>query len=93
VSGAAAAAKVNETDELKFQPTTASAKVGDVVEWINTGTAVHNVIFDNRAVPGSESMNEGDTFEIKFTKPGTYSYLCKFHEANNMRGTITVTGG
>jgi len=93
VSGAAAAAKVNETDELKFQPTTASAKVGDVVEWINTGTAVHNVIFDNRSVPGSESMNEGDTFEIKFTKPGTYSYVCKFHEANNMRGTITVTGG
>jgi cytochrome c oxidase subunit II len=93
VSGAAAAAKVNETDDLKFQPTTASAKVGDVVEWINTGTAVHNVIFDNPAVPSSESMNEGDTFEVKFTKAGTYSYLCKFHEANNMRGTITVTGG
>ena len=38
-------------------------------------------------------MNQGDSFEIKFTKPGTYSYVCKFHEASNMRGTITVTGG
>jgi plastocyanin len=38
-------------------------------------------------------MNQGDTFEIKFTQAGTYTYVCKFHEANNMRGTVTVTGG
>jgi cytochrome c oxidase subunit 2 len=93
VSGAPSAVKVNETDTLKFEPSSATAKVGDVVEWTNTGTSVHNVIFDNQAVPGSDSMNQGDTFEIKFTKPGTYTYVCKFHEASNMRGSITVTGG
>ena len=93
VSGAAAAAKVAETDALTFQPSSATAKVGDVIEWTNTGSAVHNVVFDNQAVPSSDPMNQGDTFEIKFTKPGTYSYVCKFHEASNMRGTITVTGG
>ena len=93
VSGVAAGVKVDETDTLKFEPPSASAKVGDVIEWTNTGTAVHNVVFDNQAVPSSDSMNQGDTFEIKFTKPGTYTYVCKFHEASNMRGTITVTGG
>ncbi|MEA2636134.1 MAG: cytochrome c oxidase subunit [Chloroflexota bacterium] len=93
VSGAAAAVKVAETDALIFQPASGTAKVGDVIEWTNTGTAVHNVVFDNQAVPSSDSMNEGDTFEIKFTKAGTYSYVCKFHEASGMRGTITVTGG
>jgi cytochrome c oxidase subunit 2 len=93
VTGVPAAVKVSETDALTFQPTSATAKVGDVVEWTNSGTAVHNVIFDNQGVPSSDSMNQGDTFALKFTKPGTYSYVCKFHEASNMRGTITVTGG
>ena len=93
VSGAAAAVKVAETDALVFQPSGATAKVGDVIEWTNTGNAVHNVVFDNQAVPSSDTMNQGDTFEIKFTKAGTYSYVCKFHESVNMCGTITVTGG
>jgi len=62
-------------------------------QWKNDGTAVHNVVFDNQQLPSSDPMNQNDTFEVKFTKPGTYSYVCKFHEANNMRGTVTVTGG
>jgi cytochrome c oxidase subunit 2 len=93
VTGASAAVKVAETDALVFQPSSATAKVGDVIEWTNAGNAVHNVVFDNQGVPSSDTMNQGDTFEIKFTKPGTYSYVCKFHESVNMRGTITVTGG
>jgi cytochrome c oxidase subunit II len=93
VSGAPPTVNVGETDDLKFVPTTATAKVGDVVEWKNNGSLVHNVVFDNQAVPNSDTMNQGDSFELKFSKPGTYSYVCKFHEANNMRGTITVTGG
>jgi cytochrome c oxidase subunit 2 len=93
VTGATAGVKVAETDALVFQPSSATAKVGDVIEWTNTGNAVHNVVFDNQGVPSSDTMNQGDTFEIKFTKPGTYTYVCKFHESVNMRGTITVTGG
>lgn len=93
VTGVAAGVNVAETDDLKFAPATLTAKVGDVIQWKNTGTAVHNVVFDNQQVPSSDSMNQGDTFEVKFSKPGTYSYVCKFHEANNMRGTVTVTGG
>lgn len=93
VSGVPAAVNVGETDDLKFVPATVSTKVGDVIQWKNDGTAVHNVVFDNQQVPSSDPMNRGDTFEVKFTKAGTYTYVCKFHEANNMRGTITVTGG
>ena len=54
---------------------------------------MHNVVFDNNGVPSSDPMNQGDTFEVKFTKAGTYTYVCKFHETSNMRGTVTVTGG
>jgi len=93
VTGVPAAVNVGQTDALKFVPGTVTAKVGDVIEWKNNGSLVHNVVFDNGQVPSSETMNQGDTFEVKFTRAGTYSYVCKFHEANNMRGTITVTGG
>jgi len=93
VTGVPAGVNVGETDALKFEPTTATAKIGDVIQWKNNGSLVHNVVFDNNQVPSSDPMNQGDTFEVKFTKAGTYSYVCKFHEANNMRGTITVTGG
>jgi cytochrome c oxidase subunit II len=93
VSGVPAPLNVGETDALKFEPATLTAKVGDVVAWKNNGTLVHNVVFDNNQVPSSDPMNQGDTFELKFTKPGTYTYLCKFHEVQNMRGTVTVSGG
>jgi plastocyanin len=92
VSGVPATTTVGETDDLKFVPTSITVKPGDVIEWKNNGALVHNVVFDNQLVPSSDTMNQGDTFEVKFTKPGTYAYVCKFHEANNMRGTVTVGG-
>ena len=90
VSGATApAAKtIQETDDLKFSPATASVGSGGAVLWTNTGTTPHNVTFDSG--PASPTMNGGDKFEIKFTKPGTYHYVCTFH-APAMAGTITVT--
>lgn len=93
VSGVPAAVNVGETDDLKFAPATVNAKVGDVIQWKNDGSLVHNVVFDNDQLPSSDSMNQGDTFEVKFTKAGTYTYICKFHEVQNMRGTVTVSGG
>ncbi len=93
VTGAPAAAGVDETDELKFVPSAATVKVGDVVGWTNIGNVVHNVTFDNSQVPSSETMNGGDKYEVKFSKAGTYHYVCTFHVAAGMVGTITVTGG
>lgn len=93
LSGETAASKVSENDQLKFAPQNATVKVGDVIEWSNDGSSVHNVTFDNKAVPSSDTMNGGDKFELKFSKPGTYKYVCTFHVSVGMTGTITVTGG
>jgi cytochrome c oxidase subunit II len=93
VTGVSAAKDISETDELKFQPSSASVKVGDVVQWTNDGTAIHDVKFDSQQIPVSEPQNGGDKFELKFAKAGTYHYICTFHEAAGMQGTITVTGG
>src|SRR5438270_416810 len=54
VTGVSAAKDISETDELKFQPTSASVKVGDVVQWTNDGTAIHDVKFDSQQIPVSE---------------------------------------
>jgi cytochrome c oxidase subunit II len=93
VTGQPATSSVSETDSLKFEPGSLNVKVGDVIQWTNTGSSIHNVTFDNKAVPASDTMNGGDKFELKFSKPGTYHYVCTFHVAAGMQGTITVTGG
>jgi plastocyanin len=90
VSGQTAATSVKETDELKFSPNSSSVKSGDVVQWTNSGSAAHNVTFDDFPSVSSDTMNGGDTYEVKFTKAGTYKYHCTFHPG--MEGTITVSG-
>jgi plastocyanin len=78
---------VKETDDLKFDPATATAKSGDIVGFTNSGTTPHNVTFD--AGVASPTMSGGDQFLVKFAKAGTYKYVCTFH-APGMAGTITV---
>jgi len=87
VTSGTAVSTVKETDELKFDPATASVKAGDVVGFTNSGTTPHNVTFD--AGVASQTMNGGDSFLVKFTTPGTYKYVCTFH-APGLAGTITV---
>ena len=87
------AANVAETDDLKFQPSSATVKVGDVVEWANTGNSIHSVTFDNQQVPSLDTQNGGEKYEVKFLTAGTYHYICTYHVTSGMTGTITVTGG
>ena len=89
-NGAAAATKFNETDALKYSPTSANVKVGDVVEWDNGSSVAHNVTFDAYQSITSDTMNNGDTYQVKFTKAGTYQFHCTFHPG--MDGSVTVTG-
>lgn len=88
VQGQTAAVKVQETDQLKFNPTSETVKVGQVVEWDNGSSVAHNVTFDSYPGITSDTMNSGDTYQVKFTQPGTYQYHCTFHPG--MDGTITV---
>jgi plastocyanin len=87
VTGLAPTVTVQGTDTLEFVPARATVKAGGVVEWRNTGTAPHNVTFDNGVHSGT--LNGGDTYEARFNTPGTYHYLCTFH-APAMAGTIVV---
>ncbi|HEV7679365.1 MAG TPA: plastocyanin/azurin family copper-binding protein [Candidatus Dormibacteraeota bacterium] len=89
VTGQTAATTAKETDDLHFNPSSSTVKVGDVVEWDNAGSVAHNVTFDQYSAITSDTMNSGDKYQVKFTKAGTYQYHCTFHPG--MDGTITVS--
>jgi plastocyanin len=89
VSGVPPSVTVTETDQAKFVPADATVHVGQVVRWMNDGKMPHNVTFAGG--PHSGTMTKGTTFELEFTKPGTYNYVCTIHQAQGMKGTITVT--
>lgn len=82
--------KVQATDDLKFVPATSTAKVGDIVEWDNTGQVPHTITFASPNDSLSDSMlNPSQKWQVKFVTAGTYSYKCTIHPG--MTGTITVS--
>jgi plastocyanin len=84
---------IQATDNLVFAPDSSNAAVGDVIEFKNTGQVTHTVTFQdsNDACLTDATLAAGATWEVKFTQPGTYNYLCTIH-APNMKGVIKVTG-
>ena len=74
----------------RFLPNTLTIKAGQSVHVVDTDPDVpHNFVVDG--VGRSKTMEQGDTFTLKFDKAGTYRFVCTFHEARGMTGTITVT--
>ena len=84
---------IQATDNLVFVPDSSPAAVGDIIEFKNTGSVTHTVTFqdNNDACLTDSTLPSGATWEVKFTQPGTYNYLCTIH-APNMKGVIKVTG-
>jgi plastocyanin len=60
-------------------------KVGDTVTW--TWTGFHNV--KSTSGPWDVTSSTTSPFTYTFTTPGTYAYLCQFHQG--MDGTVTVS--
>jgi plastocyanin len=85
----AAAESVSATDQLKFDPGSVSAHVGDIVKWTNTGTVNHTVTFESNPSLSDVSLAAGGTWEVKFDAAGTYAYRCTIHAG--MTGTVTVS--
>ncbi len=89
----------------RFVPQTVNIAVGDTVKWTNPGIITHTVTFDpaHATTPGdvvlpqgvqpfgSEDLEQDSTFDHTFTVKGTYKYVCKYHEAMGMVGTVVVS--
>lgn len=75
-----------DQQDLSFKPDKLTIKVGDVVKFKNSETALHTVDINGKNISGS--MKKGDEFGWKFTSPGTFKITCDFHP--QMHATITV---
>lgn len=88
----------------KFAPDTITIRRNDTVEWENTTSVLHSVTFDpakskvagNVVLPvgvspfDSGGLRREAKFAHTFETPGTYRYICKYHENMKMVGTVIV---
>jgi plastocyanin/uncharacterized membrane protein len=95
---------VEMTDDDTFKPDKITIKVGATVHWQNVSKDTHTVTDDVKmaldsnevSMPaGAAPFNSGDikpggSFEQRFTLAGTYKYICRPHEAMDMKGQIVV---
>jgi plastocyanin len=98
------ATTVEMTSAHKFSPRDITVRVGDMVTWKNTSKDVHTVTADPARVSRKEHVSlpqgakpfhsgeiePGKSWQMSFTVPGTYKYVCTFHEDHGMMGTVTV---
>ena len=90
VSLGAPTKSVAATDQLVFSPATQHAHVGDIVRWANVGTVPHSVTFETQpTLTDPSNLAPGDTWDVKFSEPGTFFYYCSIHAG--MAGKIVVT--
>ncbi len=83
-----AAISVDATDQLQFAPTAATAKTGQIVQWKNTGSVLHNVTFDDQALTDN-ALAPGGTWQVKFSKAGSYAYKCTIHPGMDAKLTVS----
>jgi len=81
---------IKADDTNAFAPFAVDVTTTSIVEWQNTGTYEHNITFDDPSVaPFNElHLTVGHTWQVKFPKAGTYTYVCTIH--TDMKGTINV---
>jgi plastocyanin len=88
--GAPTATATINASATSFSPATVTVRVGQIVEWtVPQGLVPYNVTFADHQDVSSGALAAGSTWEIRFTRPGTYHYTDTIHPGNN--GTVIVT--
>ncbi|ASW01041.1 cupredoxin domain-containing protein [Paraburkholderia aromaticivorans] len=70
-----------------FSPMELTVKAGSTVTWKNLDGEPHTVVND-AGMFRSAALDQNDTYQFKFDKPGVYKVFCGIHP--NMKETITV---
>ena len=72
----------------RFSPSTVTVAVGDSVRVVNDDTTHHT--FTDSGVWDSGDLGQSESFTYRFTKSGTYDFVCSYHETFGMTGRVTV---
>ena len=70
-----------------FAPATVQVRRGATVRWTNRDAAPHTVTATSGAF-GSKELARGGTYARRFTRAGTFAYLCALHP--HMKGRVVV---
>jgi len=70
-----------------FMPMAMTVKAGSTVTWKNLDGEPHTVVND-AGMFRSAALDQNDTYQFRFDKPGVYRIFCGIHP--NMKQTITV---
>ncbi len=74
-------------DNFRFSPSSVSVKRGDTVTWrFKRDAAPHNVK-GSGGIKSRSRITTG-TYRKRFTRKGTFRYVCTLHP--NMKGTVRV---
>jgi amicyanin len=73
--------------EFAFAPETLTITAGDTVTWTNEDAVIHTATGVNGAFDSGD-LDQGESYSLTFTTPGTYDYLCTPHPM--MTGRIVV---
>ena len=84
---ALAATRAVSIADFAFSPASITINVGDRVTWTNTDAVAHTATATSGAFD-TGNIDQGESATIRFTQPGTYSYVCTPHPS--MTGTIRV---
>jgi len=74
--------------DIKYEPETVNAKVGQTVKWTNDDPVAHTVTSTGKVKFDSGTVNAGGTYEQTVKQAGTIDYVCTIHP--NQKGKIVV---
>jgi plastocyanin len=75
--------------DFGFNPSSITAKVGDVIAFTNTGAVAHTATLDDGSCK-TPNIDPTKSDGLTFTAAGTYPFHCSIHPTT-MKGTIVVS--
>ena len=87
VAQAAQDANVIMIKNFMFSPMSLNVRAGSTVTWKNQDDEPHTVVSE-AGLFHSSALDQGDTYQFRFEKPGVYNIFCGIHP--HMKATITV---
>jgi plastocyanin len=73
---------------IKFVPARITVKVGQTVRWTNHDKVAHTVASAKLKI-ASEGIADGQSYQYRATRPGTFPYYCTIHAGQT--GVLVVT--
>jgi plastocyanin len=86
-SSSASGSTTVSVKNFAFEPQRLTVSKGTKVTWKFEDTTAHTATANDKSFD-SKGLKSGATYSFTFTKPGSYQYLCTFHQY--MTGTVTV---